>query len=128
MEQVRRIWKKRKLPVIAGVLAGVVAGGLLCALLHEQPEGYVIPRFYTDGLEETSYYLESEDDPAYEGYVVMNYVDGDTPMQLVTGKAVTLETVRYYTGSVLLGGFAGAVLLTGAVAWQQKHDNRKAEG
>ena len=55
-------------------------------------------------------YLENEEDPAYEGYKIMNYKDADTPMQIVSGKAVKLETVRYYVGSVLIGGFAGTVV------------------
>ena len=89
------------------VLGGALAGAIFCGVLHREPEGYVIPRFYTDGLELTSVYLESEDDPAYKDYVVMNYVDADTPMQVVNGQAVRLETVRYYTGSILIGGLAG---------------------
>ena len=89
------------------VLGGALAGAILCGVLHREPEGYVIPRFYTDGLELTSVYLESEDDPAYKDYVVMNYVDAATPMQVVNGQAVQLETVRYYTGSILIGGLAG---------------------
>lgn len=105
--------EKRRLLCLAA--AGIAAGLLLCHFCYRQPEGYVVPRFYTDGLEETSVFLRSEDDPDYEGYVVMNYVDADTPMQLVTGEAVTLETVRYYAGSALIGGFLGA--LAGG-AWQ----------
>ena len=83
-------------------------GILLCALVYREPEGYVVQRFYTDALEETSVYLESENDPAYEGWKVMNYVDADTRMQLVTGKAVKLETARYFVGSALIGGVFGA--------------------
>ena len=37
----------------------------------------------------------------------MNYVDDSTPMQLVQGKAVMLETARYYVGSILIGGLIG---------------------
>lgn len=97
--------RKRLIPMAA---AGVLLGAVLCSVIHEEPAGYVVQRFYTDGLEETSVYLESEEDPAYEGYRVMNYKDADTPMQIVSGKAVKLETVRYYVGSMLIGGLAGA--------------------
>ena len=95
-------------------MVGGLLGILLCALLYREPEGYVVQRFYTDAQEETSVYLESEDDPAYEGYRVMNYLDAQTPMQIVSGKAVKLETVRYYVGSALLGGILGAAA---AVLW-----------
>lgn len=64
----------------------------------------MVPRFYTDGREETSVYLKSADDPAWAGYRVMNYQDAETPMQIVAGKAVKLETARYYVGAGLLGG------------------------
>lgn len=102
-----------------GRIWGAVAGGallgiLLCALIYREPEGYVVQRFYTDALEETSIYLESAEDPAYEGFKVMNYVDADTPMQIVTGKAVKLETMRYYVGSALIGGLFGAAA---GIAW-----------
>lgn len=105
-----KIWKSHKKRILTVTLAGCVAGGVLCALLYEQPAGYVVQRFYTDGLEETSVYLTGEDDPAYEGYRVMNYKDAETPMQVIEGKAVGLETLRYHLGSVLIGGMAGAFL------------------
>ena len=75
----------------------------------------MVQRFYTDALDDNSVYLESREDPAYEGFKVMNYADGDTPMQLVAGKAVKLETARYYAGSVLIGGLLGGMA---AVLWQ----------
>lgn len=96
------------------VAAGAVLGVALCALVYREPEGYVVQRFYTDALEDTSVYLESREDPAYEGFRVMNYADADTPMQLVTGKAVKLETARYYAGSALIGALCG---ILAAVGW-----------
>lgn len=107
---VRQIRTSRKKQLISMVAAGALMGAVLCGVIHREPAGYVVQRFYTDGLEETSVYLESAEDPAYEGYKVMNYKDADTPMQIVSGKAVKLETVRYYVGSVLIGGFAGTVI------------------
>lgn len=105
-----KIWKSHKKRILAVMLAGCAAGGVLCALLYEQPAGYVVQRFYTDGLEETSVYLTGENDPAYEGYRVMNYKDAETPMQVIEGKAVGLETLRYHLGSMLIGGMAGTFL------------------
>lgn len=104
------VWKAHRKGIMTAVLAGCVAGGLLCAVFYKEPDGYVVQRFYTDGLEETSVYLEREDDPAYAGYRVMNYKDAQTPMQVITGKAVGLETVRYYLGSILIGAAAGALI------------------
>jgi hypothetical protein len=106
----KSIWNHHKKKLLCMTAVGALLGALLCTVLHREPAGYVVPRFYTDGLEETSVYLESEDDPAYEGYTVMNYEDADTPMQLVSGKAVHLETARYYVGSLLIGALAGAAL------------------
>lgn len=110
LARVRQIWTSRKKQLIPMVAAGALIGAVLCGVLHQEPAGYVVQRFYTDGLEETSVYLESEEDPTYEGYKVMNYKDADTPMQVISGKAVKLETVRYYVGSVLIGGLAGTVI------------------
>lgn len=102
-----RIWKDSRRKVLGLTAAGAVAGVILCGIFYRTPEGYVVQRFYTDGLEEDSVYLDSPEDPAYQGWKVMNYVDADTPMQPVQGKAVTLETARYYTGSLLIGAFLG---------------------
>lgn len=110
LARVRQIWTSRKKQLIPMVVAGALIGAVLCGVIHQEPAGYVVQRFYTDGLEETSVYLESEEDPAYEGYKIMNYKDADTPMQIVSGKAVKLETVRYYVGSILIGGLAGIVV------------------
>lgn len=112
---------KGKLYVCAA--GGALAGLLLCALLYSAPEGYVVQRFYTDAQEETSVYLESEDDPAYDGYRVMNYRDAQMPMQIVSGKAVKLETARYYVGSALLGALSGAGL---AVLWHMGRWRKKS--
>lgn len=119
------IWRAHKRSVLAWVLAGALAGGLLCAVIYEAPAGYVVQRFYTDGLEETSVYLTAVDDPAYEGYRVMNYKDAETPMQVIEGKAVGLETLRYYLGSVLIGAAAGAFLTVSGIGFRErKRKNR----
>lgn len=103
----KELFGKNKGKIVCGTGAGILLGLLLCAILYREPAGYVVPRFYTDGLEETSVYLQEEQDPDYSGYVVMNYADASTPMQLVTGKAVKLETVRYYLGAAWLGALVG---------------------
>lgn len=119
---VRTFCRAHKNRVGIGVAAGVLLGLLFCGLLYREPAGYVVPRSYTDGREETSVYLESTDDPVWEGYRILNYKDEETPMQVVTGKAVKLETARYYLGCALLGGLLGAaaaiLLITGG--WQRK--------
>lgn len=112
--RVRAVCRVNRGKVLCAAATGVLLGGLLCALLYREPEGYVVQRFYTDGLEdiEDAVYLESEDDPVYEGYRVMNYADAQTPMQVVSGKAVKLETARYVVGSMLLGGLFGGAAAT----------------
>lgn len=114
------VWKTHKRKLLLAVAGGAVLGMLLCAVLYDEPKGYVVQRFYTDGLEETSVYLESEDDPAYEGYTVMNYKDAETPMQIISGKAVKLETVRYYVGSLLIGALTGAAFGICLAAWREE--------
>ena len=107
----RRMWADRgcKIKTMAMAAAGMVCGLLVCAALYRPPLGYVVPRSRTDGLEETSVYVESLEDPAYEGWRIMNYEAPDAPMQLVQGDAVWLETARYYVGSALIGGFLGGM-------------------
>lgn len=114
---VRKFYRKQ---VSAAVAAGVAVGIVFCAMLHEEPKGYVMPRVYTDWVEKSSVYLESADDPAYEGYCIMNYKDAETPMQIIEGNAVKLETVRYYAGSMLIGGLAGWFIGTGTVLLTDK--------
>lgn len=119
----RTVYRTHRGRVLGAVAAGAVVGGLLCAVLYQEPAGYVVQRFYTDGLEETSVYLESEEDAAYEGYRVMNYKDAETPMQIVSGNAVKLETARYYVGSALIGGLLGAAA---AILWYTGGLRRKS--
>lgn len=118
------VWRSNKRKMYVCVAGGALMGLLLCALLYRTPDGYVVQRFYTDAREETSVYLESEDDPAYEGYRIMNYVDAQTPMQIVSGKAVKLETARYYVGSALIGGLFGAAA---AILWHMGKWRKKSE-
>lgn len=112
----RAVYRARRGRIFGAVAAGALLGIMLCAFVYREPAGYVVPRFYTDALEDTSVFLESREDPAYEGFKVLNYVDGDTPMQVVSGKAVKLETARYYLGSALIGGLLGA--LAGVGIWR----------
>lgn len=121
-----RVWKRCRLKVLCAAAAGMILGAGACRVLYKAPEGYVVPRFYTDGQEESSVYLGSPEDPDFEGFRVMNYVDAETPMQLVQGNAVMLETARYYVGSVLIGGFCGAagMLLCGVRENRKRRDRQ----
>ena len=101
------IFRRYRIKIASFIALGMITGVLLCRLCYTAPEGYVVQRFYTDGLEEGSVYLDGPEDPAYENFRIMNYVDEKTPMQLVQGKAVMLETARYYVGSILIGGLIG---------------------
>lgn len=118
----RTLCRAHKRKVGIGVAAGALLGLILCGLLYREPSGYVIPRSYTDGREETSVYLESTEDPDWEGYRILNYKDEETPMQVVAGKAVKLETARYYVGCAMLGGLLGATaaILLVMGGWQRK--------
>lgn len=111
-KNIRKYYRKQ---VLAAVAVCMLIGIAFCAILHEEPKGYVIPRTYTDWVEKSSVYPESVDDPAYAGYCIMNYRDAETSMQVVEGNAVRLETVRYYVGSILIGGLAGLLIGAGTV-------------
>lgn len=104
--KIRKCYRKQ---ILAAVAVCMLIGIVFCAMLYKQPRGYVVPRRYTDWRDESFVYLESADDPAYDGYRIMNYQDAQTPMQVVAGKVVKLETARYYVGSALIGGLLGAV-------------------
>ena len=57
----------------------------------------------------------------------MNYKDAETPMQVITGNAVGLETLRYEVGSVALGGMAGALLAIAGMGWKERRRERDRE-
>lgn len=101
--------KRYRKQLLAAVTVCMLIGIVFCAILYKEPKGYVVPRTNTDWRVKDFYFLESVDDPAYAGYRIMNYQDAETIMQVVEGKAVKLETVRYYVGSALIGGLLGAV-------------------
>ena len=112
---VKAVWKSNRKQISAGIAAGALLGIILCGIFYHAPKGYVVPRQKTDWLEKTSVYLESSDDLAYEGYRIMDYQDADTPMQVLEGNAVTLETARYYVGSMMIGGLAGYLITVGII-------------
>lgn len=126
------VWRKNRLKIVGAAAVGAMLGCLLCMTLNREPTGYIVPRTYTDGLDAHSVYLAREEDgsyvcwkecsssedvfilpqwagDSYAGWRVMNYVDADTPMQLIQGNAVKLETYRYYLGSLLIGGLCGTL-------------------
>ncbi|MBD5520982.1 MAG: hypothetical protein HDR03_07105 [Lachnospiraceae bacterium] len=95
------------------ICAGAVIGVILCAFIRTEPKGYIVPRTYTDGYDKNSYiYVESDTPSGYDGYVVMNYQDSETQMQIVEGNAIWLETLRYFLGSIIIGGAFGYVICT----------------
>lgn len=123
----RSVWKRCRMKIIGWSALGIVLGIVLCAVLYTAPVGYVVPRFYTDGKDQTSVYVESRNDPSYEGWKIMNYADADTQMQLIQGKAIMLETVRYYVGSALIGGLCG--MTVGIIyCGSKRHDTDKQSG
>lgn len=124
--QARLLWGRHKGKLLCLTALGGMLGIILCALLYKAPEGYAVPRFYTDGAEETSVYVPDRQDPAYEGWKIMNYVDGQEPMQLVQGKAVVLETVRYYMGSAMIGAFLFGAAGTVSVACAKREKQSRA--
>lgn len=112
LQETRKTYWKR---MLVGIAVGALFGAVLFGFCYTSPKGYVVPRQKTSWLDKAYITLESKDDPAYEGYKVMNYVDEETPMQLVEGDAVTLEWGRYLTGSILIGGLAGYLLVVGSI-------------
>lgn len=114
------LWASCRRRIIAGIAAGAVIGTVICAMLWSAPKGYIVPRVNTDWVEKTYVCLESAEDPLYEEYQVMNYLDADTPMQIVEGRAVMLEAARYYVGSLLTGGLAGYLICVGTLLLTDK--------
>lgn len=123
--EARAVCKAHKSRVCICAAAGAVLGLLLCLLLYREPVGYLVPRSYTDGqiAMEEAVYLESADDADWSGYRILNYKDAETPMQIISGKAIWLETARYDLGSVLIGGVVGAFA---AILWNMRKQRGKA--
>lgn len=121
------IWEAYRTRIMAGVAAGAILGAILCGICYTQPRGYIVPRRNADWRDKSSVYLMSADDPDYEGYCVMNYQDAETPMQIVEGNAVVLETARYYVGSVMIGGLAGYVVCAGTIIINNRRRLRRGE-
>lgn len=120
------IWKTCRKKILTGIATGALLGVILCGICYRPPKGYIVPRSYTDWLDKGFICLESADDPAYEGYRVMNYRDSETPMQIVEGRAVDIETARYYLGSVLIGGFAGC-LVCACIMFERNKENNEID-
>ncbi len=123
--EARAVCMAHKSRVCICAATGAVLGLLFCLLLYREPVGYLVPRSYTDGqiAMEEAVYLESADDADWSGYRILNYKDAETPMQIISGKAIWLETARYDLGSVLIGGVVGAFA---AILWNMRKRRGKA--
>lgn len=112
---IKEAWKNHRKTITVGVIAGALFGAVIFGICYSSPKGYVVPRQRGTWEDKTYITLDSKDDPEYEGYKVLNYVDDETPMQIVDGEAVTLEWARYLTGSILIGGLVGHLLTVGGI-------------
>lgn len=112
---IKGAWKTHRKIVTAGVIAGALFGAVIFGICYSSPKGYIVPRQRVTWEDKSYITLDSKDDPEYEGYKVLNYVDDETPMQLIDGESVTLEWARYLTGSILIGGLAGYLLTVGGI-------------
>ncbi len=123
--EVRAVCKAHKSRVRICTAAGTVLGLLLCLLLYREPAGYLVPRSYTDGqiAIEEAVCLERTDDPVWSEYRILSYKDAETPMQIISGKAISLETARYALGAALIGGMFGAVCV---ILWHMRKWKKKS--
>lgn len=98
------VWnnKKRKIMVVS-VTIGMVCG-ILMALLYPQPKGYIVPRKQMDIVSEETWYLESEEDSRFSEYLVKDYVNPMTKMQIVEGNIVKVELLRNSISSAFFTG------------------------
>lgn len=112
---IKAAWKARRKTITVGIIVGALSGAVVFGICYSSPKGYVVPRQKTIWEDKTYITLDGKDDPEYDGYKVLNYVDAETPMQLVDGESVTLEWARYLTGSILIGGLVGYLLTVGGI-------------
>ena len=112
---IKGAWKAHCKKIVVGVIVGALFGAVIFGICYSSPKGYAVPRQRGTWEDKAYITLNSKDDPEYEGYKVLNYVDNETPMQIVDGEAVTLEWARYLTGSILIGGLTGYLLTVGGI-------------
>ena len=112
---IKEAWKTHRKIITVGVIAGALFGAVIFGICYSSPKGYIVPRQRGSWEDKEYITLTSRDDPEYEGYKVLNYVDNETPMQLIDGESVTLEWARYLTGGILIGGLAGYLLTVGGI-------------
>lgn len=112
---IKEAWKTHRKIITVGVIVGALFGAVIFGICYSSPKGYIVPRQRGSWEDKEYITLNSRDDPEYEGYKVLNYVDNETPMQLIDGESVTLEWARYLTGGILIGGLAGYLLTVGGI-------------
>ncbi len=92
-----------------GVLFGFsAAAGLVCAALYlagaPDYRGVVVPRVHCTDIEKgTSLYLTEENRGEYEGYLIWDYKNGETPMECFEGNIIKVEKVRGGISRGMLG-------------------------
>ncbi len=93
------------------------ASGLLCIALYityaPDYRGVIVPRVHCADIEKgTSVYLAEEEPREYEGYLIWDYQDGETPMECFEGNIVKMEKIRGGISRGILGYAACNCLLS----------------
>lgn len=93
-----------------------VAAGVLCMILYaaNAPEykGVIVPREHCADIEKgTSIYLEESAPQEYEGYLILDYRDKETPMEHFEGNILRMEKARGIASSGIGGCVAGYCLM-----------------
>lgn len=95
------------------LLSAVIA--IVCMVLYNLTAldyaGVIVPRVHcADVAEDSAIYLENGEPEEYEGYLILDYKDKETPMEHFEGNILKMETVRGNVSYGLMGCLLGYYL------------------
>lgn len=97
-----KVWNENKKSfLILSSILGIISA-IVCGVLTEKPQGYIVPRKHVDIESEETWYLESEYEVRYNDYIIIDYESPATKMQIFEGNIVMVEKVRSCISTLII--------------------------
>lgn len=124
-EKIIITWKNKKTAIIFGGLGIGIICLVLVVLCYKQPTGYMMPRKHVDIAEKNWVFIENIESYEEQGYIVYDYGDQKTMMQIFEGNIVKVEFMRQCVSALIVGSLMGSGLITIILSSKRTMFNKK---
>lgn len=124
-EKVKTIWKCKKKVIIWGGLGIGIVSLVFVVLCYKQPTGYIMSRKHVDIAEKNWFFVEDIKSYEEQGYIVYDYENQETMMQIFEGNIVKIEFMRQCISAVIGGSLLGSSVITIILSCKRSMSNKE---